>query len=116
MNKRLGEGALTADDERRIQKPLISQSLQPGRFYYLISSKWLDSWKHYVDYNNYNRFFDRGYSKPESIDNQPLVDASETQDESKPVLKKDLLETTDYDLLCEEAWVSIPYRHCSSLI
>lgn len=70
----------------------IGEKILQGNYWYLISSKWFDSWKDFVDYN------EKGTKGeiPGPIDNEPLLLQNED------ILRQDVKENTDFVLVPEK--------------
>lgn len=90
---------LNPDEEKEIIKAL-SKPMSAGDIQYVISTKWMKSWKLYVSYDI--TFVSKDYPRPVKIDNDHLV---EKIDENGIItLKKQLYSGHDYDTISKEEW------------
>ena len=90
---------LSPETEKTIIKVLEEVKMMSGDTRYLITTKWLKSWKAYVVYDI--SMLVREESRPGPIDNTPIIEKLEGE---KVIVKKNLYLGYDYETVSENVW------------
>lgn len=91
-------------DQRAIIKDLFKKhgKLDANDKWYLISFKWYKLWKEHVGFDSEDDKSTPSQTQVEPIDNSDLLNTG--SDPTRPKLKSNLLEDSDYALVPEQVW------------
>jgi hypothetical protein len=84
---------------RKLEAESSQRGLQAGDTWYIMSAKWWEAWKLYVEYESGTKF---SSDPPGPIDNIALVTPND-----HTVLRNNALESFDFILISEDIWKTL---------
>lgn len=101
-DKKMEEEAPPYEEQRNTVKPILQTfRVELDKNYYVVSKKWLDKWKQFVDYSESGWREEEG---PGIINNLPLTDQIMIGEKVVRNLKSYSMEGFDHEIIPEQVW------------